>query len=67
MLRELRQTPAVHTLQYVFPSHEDVPEVAVTEIYLALSEGIKIETVHTYPNESLMVFTETNLIQNAPT
>ena len=65
MLQALRESGGaehVHTLTYTFPSHDDIPHEAVTELYLTTNDTITLKTVHTYPNEHMMVFTESTLV-----
>ncbi len=64
ILAALRHNTAVntHTLTHIFPKHDAVDHEAVTELYLSLEETITFKTVHTYPNEHMMVFTGCSII-----
>ncbi len=49
------------SLKHIFPSRDYIQEEATTEIYTVLKDEIRTYTVHTYPNEHVMVFTESRL------
>jgi hypothetical protein len=59
-LREQKENEMMHHLTYVFPSPEEHPTEAVTELFLTLDKTIIFQSVHTYPNEGVMVFTESS-------
>jgi hypothetical protein len=48
-------------LTYLFPSPDPDVDPATTKVYVTLDKSIITETVHTYPNEEVMVFTESVL------
>lgn len=63
-LKKLRQKSTdsnTHILTHIFPASDHHPLEAVTEIYLTLGEILSLQTVHTYPNEGVMVFTHNKL------
>lgn len=48
-------------LSYVFPSLDIHHGESVTALFIEHAEKLNIQTVHTYPNERKMVFTESSL------
>ncbi len=63
LLTTLRNTLSenTRTLTHVFPKHDTIDHEAVTELYLTLDETVTLKSVHTYPNEHMMVFTESTI------
>ena len=57
-LRRKRRSLNTHYLAHTFPSKWIWSKSAVTEIYITEADAITIESVHTYPNEEMIVFTE---------
>ena len=49
-------------LEHVFPTKEENEPNAMTGVYISLDKGITIESIHTYPDEDLEVFTQSTLI-----
>jgi hypothetical protein len=62
LLQDKRSRTDVHYLTHTFPTSKQGEFPAVTEVYISVSEVITIESVHTYPNCDVMVFT-TSVIQ----
>ncbi len=48
-------------LTHTFPSDDERYEAAITEIVLTCCEEVLIETIHTYPNENKVVFSQSTL------
>lgn len=57
-LRTQQNEPNTHVLTYEFPKHDNHEHQGITEVYITTGESIEICTVHSYPNEHMMVFTE---------
>lgn len=53
---------STYSLTHLFPSDDPLREDPVTEIHVSAHKKINVATVHTYPNEDIMVFTESELI-----
>lgn len=61
-LREKQGQSAVEYLGHVFPKLDSDTRDPVTEVYVETGpDGILLFSVHTYPNEEMMVFTESSL------
>ena len=62
ILRARQKNSMTEYLSYIFPKHETDSEEPVTEIYIIQEgSGLKMLSVHTYPNEGMMVFTRSSL------
>lgn len=48
-------------LEHVFPTAEASQPNALTGIYITIDDGLLIESVHTYPEEDVEVFTQSKL------
>jgi len=59
-LREKRNDPDVKYLKHDFPAKDKDLSHPVTEVYLNTKGVIIVESVHTYPNENVSVFTKSN-------
>jgi hypothetical protein len=58
----LQKKPGATYLTHTFPKLESDIEEPVTEVYMTEEDAtLKIFSVHTYPNELVMVFTESEL------
>ena len=61
-LRKKKNTSNTHYLEHTFPKESADSDSACTEVYVTIGEVITIESVHTYPNEGLAVFTKSSYI-----
>lgn len=61
LLRNKKGSGSVATLGHTFPKSDEHEDNPVTEIYVDCDGIIQVHTVHTYPNEDMMVFTESAL------
>jgi hypothetical protein len=57
----MKSNNSIGVLDYTFPKLNDSDEHPVTEVYVSFNSDIEVHTVHTYPNEDMMVFTESIL------
>lgn len=63
-LQSKRTHPHCYYLEHIFPTCEPGEISPVTEIYVTMGDQILIESVHSYPNENVMVFTISTLEKN---
>lgn len=61
-LRARQKLPNTYVLTYEFPKHDNHEHQGVTEVYITTGASIEIRTVHSYPNEHMMVFTESTVV-----
>lgn len=60
-LRKKQKQNGTSVLTHAFPSRDTEEHTPITEVYVETNERILVHTVHTYPNEDMMVFTESVL------
>ena len=63
-LQSKRPHPHSRYLEHEFPTSKSNEKSAITEIYITTTNGIIMESVHTYPNHDAMVFTTSQLSKN---
>lgn len=62
-LRKKEKKEGVYALGYTFPKQDNEHDHAVTELYIDTTDDrLPTYSVHTYPNEHMMVFTESALV-----